>query len=477
MSATLSQRAARGTAWLGLVNVLSKGSQIVVTLALGAFLSRADVGAVTVAVVVVNLGMAVQLMGVYDVVSRTDEDPQTFAGTVATLTLGVGVAACLLLELTAGTLAAAVGAPTAAGPLRLAALGLPFLAYSGVQMALLHRRLDFRRRMLPDAGSALAGAALTVVLAATGAGVWSLAAGILLTAVLAPLLGWVVGVRIPLRRNPAHARETLAWVRLVGPGALLGVLLLNVDYLVVTQALGEEANGLYSYAYRFAFVPYAMVAIVLSGVAFPVYSRLVAEGGTASLRAALPRFVHALLVATGGVYVLLAVLAPRIVVIDEQWAPSAPVLQVLCLYGVGFGLLLAFYDALRASGRPGVYLAVQAAHLALLLALAVPLVRGEGIVGVAWAQVVAVGVVCTVAGVVLVRAGVAGTSLLRTAVGPLVAAGAVVAVHALLSRAWDPPPTSLTGLVGQGLVLTATYLGVVLAVDRGAVRELRDLAR
>lgn len=474
---SLSRQAARGTAWLGLVNLLSKGSQIVVTLTLGAFLSRADVGAVTIAVVIVNFGVAVQVMGVSDVVSRTRHDPRSFAGTIATMTVTVGVVACLLLEAVAVPLTAAVGAPAAAGPLRVAALGLPFIAYSAVQLGLLHRELDFRRRLLPDAGSAIAGAALTVTLAAGGAGAWSLAAGVLLTAVLSPLLGWAVGVRIGLRWNAEHAAEALPWVRLVGPGAILGVLLLNVDYLVVTQALGEEANGLYSYAYRFAFVPYAMVAIVLSGVAFPVYSRLVADGGPAALRSAVPRFVHLLLVLTGGLYVLMAVLAPRIVVIDERWAPSAPVLQVLCLYGAGFGLLLAGYDALRAAGRPGAYLAAQATHLVLLLGLAVVLVRRDGIVGVAWAQVVAVALLCLGTAAVLVRAGVVDRRLWRTALGPLVAAGVVVLVARGTALVWDPPADSLPGVLALGALLAACYAGVIVAVDRDAVRELRTLSR
>ena len=74
------------------------------------------------------------------------------------------------LLLAADPIATALGAPDAAGLLRLAAFSLPFTAAGGVQMAVMHRDLDFRRRMLPDAGSMILGAAVTVVLALLGTG-------------------------------------------------------------------------------------------------------------------------------------------------------------------------------------------------------------------------------------------------------------------------------------------------------------------
>lgn len=506
MTVTLGGQAARGTAWLGLVNLVSKGSQVLVTLALGAFLSRSEVGAVSIAVVLVNLGQTLQSMGVYDVVSRTRHDPLEFSGTVAALSVAVAALAGLLLLAGGGLIASWLGAPNAAGPIRVAGIGLPFTAYAGVQFAYLHRRLDFRRRLVPDAGSALAGAMVTIAAAAAGAGVWSLVAGILVTAVLSPLLGLAVGVRIPLRWNAIHLSETIGWARLVGPAAVLGVLLLNIDYVVVTRAFGEEANGLYSYAYRFAYVPYIMIAVVLSGVAFPVYTRLLARAqdsatdrtappgrtapATASVVApALQRVVHVLVAGAGGLYLLLALLAPRIVVIDGRWAPSAPVLTVLCGYGLLLCLLLAGYDALRAIGRPGLFLAAQAGHLVTLLVLAVLAVTGLGwaadrpameqaIVAVACAQVLAAAGVGVAVLVALVRARVVGPATLGVLRGPGLAGAATVALAAGLHAADLAPPTaSLPGLVWFGAVLGLVYAGVLVVVDRQALAELRRLRR
>ncbi|MGY1662354.1 oligosaccharide flippase family protein [Geodermatophilus sp. SYSU D00705] len=476
MTRGLAGAASRGALWLGLVNLLSKGSQVAVTLALGVFLTAGELGTVTVTVAVVNLALVLQSAGVYDVVSRTSEAPRNFAGTVASLSVGAGAVIALVTAALAPRIAGLVGAPGAADLLRVAVLSLPFTALAGVQMAYLHRNLDFRRRLVPDAGSALVGAAVTVLAAAAGLGEWSLVAGLVTTAVLAPLLGLAVGIRVPLRWSAPHARSTARWAAVTGPGAVLGLVLLNLDYVVISRALGEAATGVYSFAFRIAFVPYVMGAVVLGGVAFPLYARLMASGGERAMSPAVLRFLHVLLATTGGAYTAVALLADRIVVINPRWAESAPVLRVLCLYGVLLGAVLMGHEALRASGRPGLYLRAQIVHVVVLLAAAIALVR-FGILGVAWAQVGAVAVAAVVVAVMLARAGLLEAGLGRAVLPPLVAAAVVAGLHA--AAAWAdllPPAGSLAGGAVTGVVVLAAYGGVLVLLDRPLVRDLRAAA-
>ena len=476
MSRGLAGAASRGALWLGLVNLLSKGSQVVVTLALGVFLTAGELGTVTVTVALVNLALVLQSAGVYDVVSRTRGEPRRFAGTVASLSVTAAAAIALVTAAAAPQIAEAVGAPGATDLLRVAVLSLPFTALAGVQMAYLHRNLDFRRRLVPDAGSALAGAAVTVAAAALGLGEWSLVAGLVATAVLAPLLGLVVGIRVPLRWSSSHARSTVRWAAVTGPGAVLGLVLLNLDYVVISRALGEAATGVYSFAFRIAFVPYVMGAVVLGGVAFPLYARLMSSGGEQAMAPAVVRFLHVLVATTGGAYTAVALLADRIVVIDPRWAGSAPVLRVLALYGVLLGAVLMGHEALRASGRPGLYLRAQVVHVVVLLVAAIGGVR-FGIIGVAWAQVGAVVVAAAVVGGMLRRARLLGPGLGRVVLAPLLAAAVVAALHT--AAGWArllPPADSLLGGAVTGVVVLVAYCGVLVLVDRPLVRDLRAAA-
>jgi O-antigen/teichoic acid export membrane protein len=465
----LGTRAVRGSLWLGVVNLVSKSSQMLVTLVLAVLLTEGQLGAVALAVALVNLGQVVQSIGVYDVIGRTEGDPRRTAGTVLTLSVGAGLVLAVALVAAAGPLTALLGTPDAAGLVRLAALGLPFSAAGGVQMGLMHRELDFRRRLLPDGGGAVLGAALTVVLAVGGAGPVSLVLGLVGTAVAQPLLGMLVRGGVRPCWDAVAAREVLRWVAVVGPAAVVAALLVNLDYLAVGHGLGPAAVGVYSLAYRLAWVPYIMVAVVLGAVAFPVFTRLRREGRP--LAGAVTRFTRAVLVVTGGLYLALAVLADRVVLLGARWADAAGPLVLLSGYGAGICLLQIWYQAVKATGHVRRYLALETTHL-VLLATGLVLLTHAGIGAVAAAQLAAAWLVVPLAWRVLASAGVAPGVAELAGMSARVAlacvAGAVPAV-ALRPVFGDSP----AGALAEAAVLVAGYAGATVLLQRTALTELR----
>ncbi|SFQ99583.1 polysaccharide transporter, PST family [Lentzea waywayandensis] len=462
--------AVRGSLWLFAVNLVSKSSQIVVTLALALFLTEADLGAVALVVSVVNIGQVIQAMGVYDIVSRTALDPQRTAGTVLTMSIAAGVTLTAIIIATADPIADALGTPEAAGMLRLAALTLPFTAAGGVQMALMHRNLDFRRRMLPDAGGMLIGAVVTVTLAAQGTGPMALVWGLLCTAVAQPVLAAVAGARIRPGWDRDAATEATKWLAVVGPGALIAVLLINVDYLAIGHVLGPEAVGGYSLAFRIAWVPYIMIAVVLGGVLFPICAELVRNGQTSRLSTTLQRFTVATLTITGGLYVVTALSAHGIVVLGEQWTDAAHILVLLCGYGLGLSLLHVWYQVIRAAGHARQYLALEATHLvALLTALAFTTELGPQ--AVALTQLAVVWLLVPVTWLVLARNGLAFPLPLRATTSVIGAAALCLAISTLL-----PEGKNIAGLVATGLVLLATYCAITLPLNRTVLIGLKERA-
>ncbi len=475
MADDLTGRATRGAAWLGATNLVSKGTQMGVTVVLAATLSEAELGRVTVAVALVNVSQVIQSMGVFDVLARTRRSVTVMAGTVLTLSLTVAGALALAVVLLRRPLAAALGGPDAAPLLAITAVSLPFAAAGGVQMAVMHRGLDFRRRVLPDAGSAVAGGVVTVVLAVLGHGGYSLALGLLCTAVLQPVLGRAVGVRIRPGWDAAAAREAVRWARVVGPAALVGVLLVNIDYPAVARLLGTEALGVYSMAFRIAWIPYITGAVVLGAVAFPVYTAMIRDGRRAAVPAAVALFTRAVVVLVGGLYVLIALLAPRIVVLDARWAPAVPVLLVLCCYGFASSLLHTWYEPTMAVGRPRCFLVLEVVRLVLLVA-GLALMTRHGVVAAATAQAIAAAVLVPAAWWAMRRSGCGpGAVELRRAAGALAlpAACTVGAWFAVEHTPLAGPADSLRTAIGEGVLLVAVFGASAYAVNRGALARLR----
>jgi PST family polysaccharide transporter len=469
----LGVRAARGSLWLGAVNLVSKSSQMVVTLVLAALLTEGELGLVALAVALVNLGQVVQSIGVYDVISRTALDSRRMAGTVLTMSVGAGAVLGVVLFLAASPITVVLGAPDAAPLVRLAAVSLPFSAAGGVQMGLMHRDLDFRRRMAPDAGSAVLGAVVTVVLALQGAGAFALVFGMLCTAVAQPVFGALVGGGVRPGWDAGAASEALRWIAVVGPAAVVAALVINVDYLAVGHVLGPAAVGVYSLAYRIAWVPYIMVAVVLGAVAFPLCARLVRDGRREELPAVMGRFTRATLVVTGGLYLAVAVLGDRVVLLGERWASAATPLVLLCGFGLGFGVLQIWYQAVKATGHSGWYLACEATHLVLLSAGLALSVR-HGIAAVALAQLVVVWVMVPLTWWLLHRLAVAPPwGELAGMVVRVVAAGAVGVAPAVVLDRLGFFGSSLVGALAEGVVLLLGYSVGTVLTHRGAVVELR----
>lgn len=476
---TLAERAKSGVLWLGIVNIASKGTQMAVTIALAAFLTESDLGLVTVVVSLINVAAVMQTLAVFEFIACAKGDERITAGTTLTISLAASTALTVFGVAQSSWIAATLGVPSAANLVAIAALSLPFTAIGGVQMAVMHRALDFRSRLLPDAGSALLGALLTISLAALGVGPVSLAIGLLVTAVLQPIFGYVVGARVRPRWDRAAATDAFRWIATIGPGAIIAVLLVNVDYPIISRVLGADAVGLYSLAFRIAWSPYIMVSLVLSSVAFSVFAALVRDGRHSDLPSALNRFTQLVLLAVGGMYLLIALMADRVELLGERWAPAATTLAVLCGYGIGLSLLQTWYDVLNVIGRRGLYLAYEIIRMIVLVA-ALLLYTKYGVTAAAFAQLAAVWGILPFVWLTMRRVNVAPSTrhLGRMLIGYLIPALTCVGVYLVMRwSGLEPEPTSWLGSIVELVVLLSCYLGVAALANRRLLGSLRDLRK
>lgn len=216
-----------------------------------------------------------------------------------------------------------------------------------------------------------------------------------------------------------------------------------------------------------------MVAVVLGAVAFPLLARLWREG--APLAETVTRFTRAVLVVTGGLYLALAVLSDRIVLLGARWSDSAGPLLLLAGYGMGLCLLQIWYQAVKATGNARRYLALESTHLALLTA-GLALLAHAGINAVAAVQLGAVWLVVPLAWAALRKyrvappaAELAGMALRVLAAGAVSAVPTLALNHAGVFGAED----SLTGAVAEAVLLVAGYAGATLFLQRGELVVLR----
>ncbi|NYJ00108.1 O-antigen/teichoic acid export membrane protein [Nocardioides thalensis] len=453
----------RGAGWLGAGAAIVKSAQTAVLLLLAAMLAPSAIGVLAVGALVLNVTGVITDLGSSTALVHWRGDAERAARSALTVALGLAVTITAAVWLLAPGMSHVLNTgDLGTDVIRGLILCLPFTAVSGVSQELLRRSLAFRRRVLPDMVGAVAGAVLSVSLAATGHGAFSLVYGQLMQVSLVMVLLWCM--RAPVR--PGWSRDDIAGlVRYGGHLAaanLLTLLMLNVDYLVVAHELGASALGAYSMAFRLAYMPYLLIGIVIGGAAFAHLCRL---AGRDLARAVVDSAVvlHTLVLP---LYAGIVLLAPHLGLLGEQWEPAVPALRWLALYGMTLSALHLCLVTLNAVDRTRDTFLLNAVHLVVLVGLLVAVVN-DGITMVAVGQAAAAAVTLVAALAVVGRRvpGIEWGALL----GRLAPAGfgvfLMAGVAVVPQVVWPDTRTSLSGLLLVGSAAAAAYaVPVVLLV-------------
>jgi O-antigen/teichoic acid export membrane protein len=308
---------------------------------------------------------------------------------------------------------------------------------------------------------------VAICLALGGSGVMALVVGQVVQAVATLVLSWCVHPPVRPGWSTADAKGLLSYGGPLAGANLLQLVQLNVDYIVVSVVLGAAALGQYSLAFRLAFMPYLMIAVVIGGAAFPYLCRLTGR----RLAEASATVMAATVTIVTPVCLGIAMYADHLVLLGRKWSDGVPVVALLAGYAwmLVFGTLAQ--TSLSAAGRTGVAMALRLAHLVFLV-VGLLLVSRLGIVAVGASQLVAATLAALLALVVLSRV-VTGFS--PRAVARQLGPAAMGALRILLnSRHVDVSAATLVLGVVVGIVAYALPLA---ALDRDRVVGLGQLLK
>lgn len=468
----LRRSAATGVAWQGLSFLGGKVVVLAATAVLARLLTPEDFGLVAFALVLISIADVVGDFGVAQALIYLPETRRRTDAALATALVFSG-ALVTLAVLGAPLLADFFGREEVTDLLRVLSLALLLGATASVPEALLRKRLQFRRTVGANLAKAVVTGAVSIGLALQGAGPWALVWGQLAGLLVLNVVLWsLVDHRPDLRLWRLSWSEASPLVRYglsVASAMLLSKLVFDVDYIVVGRALGADALGYYTLAFRLPELGILSVFFVVSAVAFPVYRQ--AAGDRARLQRGYLSAVRLQSAYGAAAGAGLAVLAPAVVLVvfGPQWRPSIVPLTALAVYAALRSLGAGANDVYKALGRPGLAVWMSLLRLALLVPALIVSTRW-GIEGVAWAQAAVAGLfVVLMQGLAARVLGVSPLALLR-AMGPalVLAVGVVVGAGAVRLLVEGPP--WLTLLLG----LPAGAAGGLVALRVAAPAFLRE---
>jgi teichuronic acid exporter len=361
------------------------------------------------------------------------------------------------------------------------ALGSTFVT-SGLKVlprSLLVRDLRFKRAAAIDAVEALAGAAVTLVLAALGLSYWSL--------VIGGIVGGVISCIVALRWRP-FPRQWPASFDLVKPSILFGwhvvvsrfawYLYSNADIAIIGRLFDKVTLGAYGFAWSLASIPVTKISSMVGQVTPAIFSAV--QNDREQLRRYMLKLTEGLAVITFPVSVGLALVAREfvLVVLGPEWRPAIVPLQLLSFYSGLRSITTLHPQILTAVGRSR----DQMRYSLLALAVLPPMffVGGKlgGASGVAWAWIIGYPLVMippfrAVFQITGITLGAYLSSLWPALLCSAGMAAAVLGVGRLLPE--DRGPAEI--LVVESVLGAVVYAGLMFGLHRKRVHVLLSVLK
>ena len=388
-SLSFSRAAIRGTAWRYLTFFSGKLMLLISTVILARLLSKDDFGVVGFAVTTIGFLDVMSDLGVGPALIYHPDDENT-STTAFWLGLLIATALLALTWISAPLVGFFFQDPRAIPVTRVLALTYPLNALGAIHQTRLQKKLAFGQTFLPNLLQSIGKGLGSILLALLGLGAWSLIGGQLGGVLVGVIAFWAASRWQPsFRFDPPMARSLISYgVKIVWVD-LLGILLLNLDYLLVGRYLGAVSLGIYTLAFRVPDLLILQFARTLSGVIFPIYTRMRDVPG--SLRKGFAQTTRYISLVTIPLGVGLALVAQPFVltVFSEKWIEAVPVVRAIAIYAMFLSLAYNAGSVYKAEGRPQVLTWLGLIRLAVLLpGLYWATASAQSIVMVGWVQAV-----------------------------------------------------------------------------------------
>lgn len=382
-----SRAVLRGSAWRYLIFISGKFMVFVSTAILARLLTKDDFGIV---------GFALTTMAFFDVFSQMGIGPALIyhAEDKATSSTAfwINLTTRLILFGCAWFLAPLIAQyfrdERATSIIRVICLVFPLQAMGTIHSVLLRKKLAFGKSFRPEFFSQVTKGLTSILFALSGFGVWSLIFGQLASEVVSSLMYWFsLSWKPEFEFDLSRAKSLLNYgYRYVGSD-LVAIMILNLDYLLVGRYLGAEALGVYMIAFRLPDLVILQFARTLSGVTFPVYSRMREVSDDLAKGFLTTTHYISLITVPLGLGMALVARPFTLLVFSEKWLDIVPALQGISIYSMLLSFAYNAGGAYKATGRPQIIMWLGLVRLAILFpALWWAVNFAQSIVAVSWMQ-------------------------------------------------------------------------------------------
>jgi len=387
--ASLFDKVVSSGKWVGGLRIVKKSSSIVKNVVLARLLAPEDFGLFGIALLVLTGFHQLTVVGIHTAVVQAEEVDEEYLDTAFWLRVLRGLLVAVGGFLLAPWAAEFFDEPKAAPLARVLALGPLVLGFKNIGIALLQKKLDFRRYSIFQTSFVVAEVGSSIVLAVILRSAWALVYGHLIGKCTRTILSYVFhsyrpGLKVDWVRVDKIA-DFGVWILL---SSVTGFASLKLDDILLGRWSDAEALGHYQLAFMVGNILALQVANIVHKVMFPAFSEL--QNDTERLRSVYDRtlqFVGILIVPSG---IGLAFVSRQFVyvVFGEKWMSMTAMVSILSISGI-FRALSQIQNSLFVGiGKPNLKFYGTTFRLAVLVVAVYPAFLYFGEDGIAVAAAV-----------------------------------------------------------------------------------------
>lgn len=357
---TLRSQAISSFSWKFLERGGNQFIQLIVQIVLARILAPEDFGALAIMLVFVNIGNAIVQSGLNTAIVQSPNIEESDCSTVFWMSFTVSAFLYCAVFSFAPAVAAFYSMPEIVWPLRVLCLTLPFGALNSVQIAIVQRRLQFRKVFIATMVAVVISAFFGIGLALLGSGIWALVAQQLVYQVMNCV---VMALQVKWRPRfvfvADRARELFAFGWKLLASGLLEQGYQSLSDLIVGKQFSASNLGLVSQGKKYPAALGSMLDGAIQPVMLSAVSRVQADATQVKrlVRRALKTSTFLIVPSM----TLFAVIAEPIVdlLLGEKWLPCVPFMQMYCFIYALLPIHTTNLQALNGMGRSDLFLKLE----------------------------------------------------------------------------------------------------------------------
>ncbi|MDT3435467.1 lipopolysaccharide biosynthesis protein [Haloarcula sp. 1CSR25-25] len=381
----IAERATKSAVWLGVMNVIERGLQLVTMLVLARLLNPRAFGIFGISLLTVTAIKRFTDIGINAaLIQHSDKNVDKYLNTTWILEVARGGAIAGVLALAAPLFATFFGEPRATGPLRVIALTPLFLGLRNPGIVYFKKNLEFHKEFVYRLSGSFTLPVVGIGIAFVSPTAWALVVGFVAADLVRLVASFIIhDYRPHLEFDIEFAKELIDYGKWITGSSIMSFLTTEGDDIVVGYLLPASSLAFYQLAYRFANAPATEISQTITNVAFPMYSKF--QDDSEMLRESFFRTLQTTSLVAFPVSFGIVAVAPTFVLafLGPDWLPMVWTLQILAVYGLlrAFGKLCG--SIWKATGRPDYLTKLPPIRIILMGIFIFPAINTFGLEGAA----------------------------------------------------------------------------------------------